>query len=243
MSQEIIQQIIKAILITIGVYLITLILSRILGRKLVSQMTFFDYIVGIMIGSAAVNAVSFDENPSLYAFVMLISVCLLTLLFDIFHMKSLKFHKFVDSEPVVVIENGKIIDKNMRKLRFSIEELNMMLRENNFFSISDVENAVLETNGQLSVQPKPNKQPLTPSDIFLNPPKKGLTRDIINDGKVLENNLKFINKDEHWLKKQLVSYGVHEFSDVFYAGMDAQGNFYVSKYQKNKEIPGMHGLE
>ncbi len=236
-------QIFNASLVTFGVYLATLLLSRLLGRKLVSQMTYFDYIVGIMIGSAAVNAVTFEENPPLYAFVMLVVICLLTYLVDFFHMKSIRFQKLVDSEPVIVIEKGKIADQNMKKIRLSVIELNMMLRECGYFNIADIESAVLEANGQLSVQAKAEKQPLTPSDIFLNPDYKGMTRDIIIDGNVMENNLKYINKDEHWLKKQLTGYGVHEFRDVFYAGMDSSGNFYVSKRQNKKEKPGMHGIE
>jgi uncharacterized membrane protein YcaP (DUF421 family) len=240
---SILQQILKATLVTLGVYATTLIFSRMLGRKLVSQMTFFDYIVGIMIGSAAVNATTFEDNPPLFAFVMLIGICLLTFLIDTLHMKSIRLRKLVDSEPVIIIEKGKIIDKNMKKIRLTLDELNMMLRENSYFNIADVESAVLESNGQLSVQPKAEKQPLTPSDIFLSPAYKGLNRDIIMDGKILENNLGYIGKNEQWLKKQLLGYGVHEFKDVFYAGLDTSGNFYVSKRQNKEEVAGMHGIE
>lgn len=238
-----IQQILKALLVTAIVYFSTLLLSRMLGRKLVSQLTFFDYIVGIMIGSAAVNATTFEDNPPLFASVMLVAICLFTLIIDLFHMKSIRLRKLIDSEPVIVIEKAMIVDKNMKKLRLTVEELNMMLRENGHFNISDVESAILESNGQLSVQSKSEKQPLTPSDVFINPSYKGLTRDVIIDGKILETNLKYINKDEHWLKKQLTGYGVHNIYDVFYAGMDSSGNFYVSKRQRNKEEAGMHGIE
>jgi uncharacterized membrane protein YcaP (DUF421 family) len=238
-----IQQIMKAFLVTTGIYATTLVLSRILGRKLVSQMTFFDYIVGIMIGSAAVNATTFEDNPPLFAFVMLIAICLLTWIIDTLHMKSIRLRKLIDSEPVLIIEKGLIVDKNMKKIRLTLDELNMMLRENSFFNIADVESAVLEANGQLSVQPKAEKEPLTPSDISLSPAYKGLNRDIIMDGKILDNNLNYIGKNEHWLKKQLIGYGVHEIKDVFYAGMDTSGNFYVSKYQKKEEVAGMHGIE
>jgi uncharacterized membrane protein YcaP (DUF421 family) len=237
------QQILKAALVTTGIYFVTLILSRMLGRKLVSQMTFFDYIVGIMIGSAAVNATTFEDNPPLFAFVMLVVICVLTLLIDMIHMKSIRIRKLIDSEPVVIIEKGKIIDKNMKQIRLTLDELTMMLRENSFFTLSDVESAVLEPNGQLSVLAKAEKQPLTPSDISLFPAYKGLTRDIIMDGKILEKNLHYIGKNEPWLKKQLISYGVHDFSNVFYAGLDSTGNFYVSKRQNTKEEPGMHGIE
>lgn len=237
------QQIFKAILISIGTYFTVFLLSRMLGRKLVSQMTFFDYIVGIMIGSAAVNSVTFEDNPPLFAFVTLVVICLLTLLIDIVHLKSMKVRKYVDSEPVIIIEKGKIIDKNMKKTRLTLDELTMMLREASYFNISDVECAVLEPNGQLSVLAKSEKQPLTPSDINLATAYKGLVRDIIMDGKVLAQNLGYIGKNEHWLKKELLGYGVHNFSDVFYAGLDTSGNFYVSKRQNSKEEPGMHGIE
>lgn len=236
------QQILKASLVTIGVYLTTLLLSKMLGRKLVSQMTFFDYIVGIMIGSAAVNAITFEDNPPLFAYVMLIVICFLTLIIDLIHMKSIRLRKLIDSEPVVVIEKGKIIDSNMKKIRLTLDELTMMLRENSFFNLSDVESAVLEPNGELSVLAKSEKQPLTPSDINLQTEYKGLNRDIIMDGKVLSHNLSHINKDEHWLKKQLLNYGVHNFTEVFYAGLDSAGNFYVSKRQKVKNDKGTHGL-
>lgn len=238
-----IQQIINAILVSAFMYIITMVLSRMLGRKLVSQMTLFDYIVGIMIGSAAVNAVSFEVNPPLYSFVMLVSICVLTQVIDLIHMKSMKIRKLIDSEPVIIIEKGQIIDKNMRKIRLSLDDLTMMLREKSYFNISDVESAVLEPNGQLSVQAKSDKQPLTPSDISLVPEYKGITRDIIMDGKVLSENLTYINKDEHWLKKQLKGYGVHDLTEVFYAGLDTSGNFYVSKRQHTKEVPGQHGIE
>jgi uncharacterized membrane protein YcaP (DUF421 family) len=225
------------------VYLLTLALSRILGRKLISQMTFFDFILGIMIGNAAVNSSTVKENPSLSSFVSLLIIFLLTLIIDIIHMKSIRFRKFIDSEPVVVIEKGKINDQNVKRLRLSIEELNMLLREKNYFNIADVESAVFETDGKLSVQGKAEKQALTPSDINMVTSYKGLTRDIVIDGSILNNNLQYINKNEHWLKKQLLGYGVHDLKEVFYAGLDSSGNFYVSKRSNKSEEPGIHGIE
>jgi uncharacterized membrane protein YcaP (DUF421 family) len=196
-----------------------------------------------MIGSAAVNAITFEDNPPLFAFVMLIVICILTMAIDMIHMKSIRIRKLIDSEPVVIIEKGKILDNNMKKIRLTLDELTMMLRENSYFTISDIESAILEANGQLSVQPKAEKQPLTPSDISLMPSYKGLTRDVIMDGKILENNLNYIGKNEHWLKKQLLGYGVHEISEVFYAGLDSSGNFYVSKRLHDTEVAGKHGIE
>jgi uncharacterized membrane protein YcaP (DUF421 family) len=235
--------IMKAIITSVIIYLLTLLLSRIIGHKLVSQMTYFDYIVGIMIGTAAVNAATIKNNQALSSAVTLVIISLMTLLIDIAHINSMKFRRLVNSQPVVIIEKGKIIDKNMRRVRLTLDEMNMMLREKNFFNISDVESAILESDGKLSVQGKSEKQPLTPSDISLAPAYKGLTRDVIMDGTVMEDNLKYIGKNEHWLKKQLLDYGVHDISEVFYAGLDSSGNFYVSKRQYPTEEPGEHGIE
>lgn len=235
--------IIESLITSILVYLLTLLLSRIIGRKLVSQMTYFDYIVGIMIGTSAINAATIRNNKPLSSAVTLIIICLLSIMIDIFHINSIKFRKLINSGPVVIIEKGQILDKNMKKVRLTPDELNMMLRERNFFNISDVETAILESDGKISVQGKSERQPLTPADLSLAPEYKGLTRDVIMEGRVLEHNLKYIGKNESWLKKQLLDYGVHDICDVFYAGLDASGNFYVSKRQNAGEEAGKHGIE
>lgn len=235
--------ILKSLGFTFVVYFVTLILCRILGSKLVSQMTSFDFVVGIMMGSAAVNSTTFEENPALSAFVMLVGISILTFLIDLGHLKSIRFRKFIDAEPVIIIENGKIQNEKMKKIRLTVEDLMMMLRQNGYFNISDVQNAIIESDGKLSVQLKPEKQPLTPSDINITPPHIGLARDLVIDGKIMENNLSYLNKDERWLKKQLLSYGVHDLADVFYVGIDPSFNFYVSKRQKLDPKPGKQGLE
>jgi uncharacterized membrane protein YcaP (DUF421 family) len=233
----------KAASLTIIAYFVTLILSRLLGRKLISQMTFFDFVVGVILGSAAVNASTVQQNSSLSGFIILIVITLLTLLIDFTHIKSILLRKTIESEPVTVIENGKIVDGNMKKIRLTTEELMMLLREKNTFNIADVEFAVMEIDGKLSVQPKSQKQPLTPSDLNIPTPYKGLTRDLIIDGKILQNNLNYIDLNEQWLMEQIKGYGIQDVKDVFYAGLDTSGNLYVSKKQEAEERPGKYGIE
>src|SRR5690554_5022433 len=157
------------------VYLTALVLTRLAGRKLVSQMTFFDFVVGVIMGSAAVNAAVQQQNTSLSGFVILTVIFLLTMIVDFVHLKSIRIRKTIASEPVAVVENGRIADKNMRKIRLSIEELMMKLREKNVFNVADVEFAIMEVDGKLSVQKKSQKQPMTPSDIGISTPYRGLT--------------------------------------------------------------------
>lgn len=237
------QIILKAVMLTTSVYFITFMLSRILGRKLISQMTFFDFIVGVVIGSATVNAASVQQNTSISGFITLIGVSLLTVAIDILHLKSFKSRKVIESEPVAVVENGRIVDGNMKKIRLTAEELMMLLREKNVFNIADVEFALMEVDGKLSVQPKSQKQPLTPSDLNIPTPYKGLTRELIIDGKIMQNNLSYVNLSEQWLMDQIKNYGIQDIKDVFYAGLDTSGNLYVSKKQARGEKPGKYGIE
>lgn len=237
------QIILKAATLTVLAYFLTLFLTRILGRKLISQMTFFDFVVGVVIGSAVVNAATVPQNQSLSGFITLIGVSMLTLIIDFAHIKSFFIQKLFGSEPVVVIENGKINNENMEKIRLTIEELMMKLRQKNAFTISNVEYAIMEIDGNLSVQLKSQKQPLTPSDMNLPTSYKGLTRDLIIDGNVMKDNLQYVNLNEQWLKDQIKGYGIQKITDVFYAGLDTAGNLYVSKRRTSTEVAGKHGIE
>jgi len=218
-----------------------LILIRFVGRKTVSQMTFFDFIMGVSFGTITAN-IALGPNRSGAVAVLVIFV-FLTIILDYLHIDSFKLRKMLDSEPIVIIENGKIIEENMRKARMPIEELNMQLREKNVFNISDVEFAVIEINGKLSVQPKSQKQPMTPSDLGLSTSYKGLTRDVIIDGNIMYENLHDADLDEDWLSNHLRQFSVTDVKDVFYAGLDTSGNLYVSQKRRNRETEGKHGIE
>ena len=127
-------------------YLLALLLARLLGRKLISQMTFFDFIVGVALGLAVVNAAIITPYISLSGFVILIVISVLTLIIDYSHVKSITVHRIVQSEPVVVIENGRIVDGNLKRIRLNLEELMMKLREKDVFNVSD-EFAIMEIDG------------------------------------------------------------------------------------------------
>jgi len=225
-------------------YLVLLILARIMGRKMISQMTFFDFVVGITIGSVAANSALGPYNHSLPAGITVLVVMTgLVMLIGYLHIKSFKFRKMVDSEPVVMIEQGQIVDENLKRERFTLKELTALLREKNIFNIADVEFAILEHDGKLSVLPKSEKQPIKPSDLQIATPYQGLTKDIILDGIIMKENLQDAKLTEEWLLGQLKMYGVENVKDVFYAGVDSSNNLYVSKRNVKEETDGKYGIE
>lgn len=239
MPHHIIQPIIR----TVIAYFLILVLARVMGRKMVSQMTFFDFVVGITIGSVGAGLAIGPYNSILSSIVALCIFAILTILIDYIHIKSIKFRKLIDSEPIVVIKNGKIINENLLKERYTVDELTMMLREKDIFNISDVEFALIEYDGKLTVLPKSQKRPVRPADLDITTTYEGLTKDLIIDGKILEENLRAAQKDEQWLTHQLMLWGIHDPGNVFYAGLDSSGKLYVSKKDSSNEQPGQYGIE
>lgn len=224
-------------------YIYLVILARFIGRRVIAQMTFLDFGVATTFGTL-VATVALGSKPSTSTAVnALLTFSVLAVVTGILSLKSIKFRKLVNSEPVVIIEKGKIVDKNMKKTRLSISELTSILRKQSAFNISDVEFAVLENDGQLSVLKKSQKQPLTPSDMNIITSYQALTKDIILDGAIMYENLESANLDEQWLLNQLNSQGIANIQDVFYAGLDSAGKLYVAKKNKNAETHGKYGIE
>ncbi|SFD28340.1 DUF421 domain-containing protein [Clostridium uliginosum] len=229
----------KVLLMTIikcvGVYILAIFLTKSVGRKLISQMNFFDFIMGVSMGSIVAYAVVDKQFGAISAITALILFCILTIVTGYLSMKSLKIRKIINSEPINLVENGKIIEKNMKKNKLTINELMMKLREKNMFHLADVEFAIMETDGELSVLPKADKKPLTPYNMKVNVTSSGIDKDIIIDGIIIDENLKNIGLDKEWLKSELNKKNIKEISEVFYAGVDNTQKLYISKKNINKE--------
>lgn len=240
MTQTIINSVLRA---TIA-YLLLLAVARLIGRKSLSQMTYFDFAIIITLGSVTANLAMGPESTPATAAATLLTLGGLAILTGYLHIKSLWIRKLTNSEPVTAIENGRIVDKNLKKVRFTINELSSMLRKKNVFNYADVEFAIIENDGQLSVLPKSQKAPLTPSDLNISTSYTGLTKDLVMDGKVLVENLKSVKLDEKWLNTQLSIQGISNVRQVFYAGLDSSGNLYVSvKQPDTQEYHGQYGID
>jgi len=207
-----------------------LIFARLLGKQQMANLTFFDYINGITIGSIA-GSLATDLSTKAFAHWMgLTTFVALTLLFQFLTLKSRYLAKVIDGEPVMVIANGKILEKNLAASRIKKDDLLMMLRRKNIFDITQVAFAIYEPDGSLSVLPRAEHQPVTPRDLNLTVKPAGLMTELIIDGKLLEQNLRQRKKDKQWLQWQLMAHGVSDIKEVSFAAILPDGQLYVDKY-------------
>lgn len=226
------RKIIEIIFRSASAYIVLLILGRIIGIKLISRITFFDFIVGVTLGSISVRiALGSQESPFL-AVISVIVITLMVVITDYLDIKSINFRKLVDGEPIVLISNGKILDYNLKKVKITINKLMMQLREKDIFNVDDVELAAIESDGELTVLKKAAKQPVTTGDLNISTKYTGVISDIIIDGKIMYNNLKSTNHDEQWVINQLKNNNISDVEEVFYTGLNESGTLYISTKSK-----------
>ena len=152
------------------------------------------------------------------------------MIMQILSLKSRYFAKFIEGEPTFVIMNGKILEKFMRGMRYRLEDLLEQLRLKDVFDLSEIEFAVLEKNGSLSVLKKSQNQPVTPKDLNLPTEYKGISSVLIYDGAIMKQNLRRMNLEQSWLENELNKQGIKEVSAVFLASLETSGNLYVNTY-------------
>ena len=212
------------------IVVVLLILTRLLGKKQMSQLTYFNYITGVTMGSVAGDFISEVNMPVVDALASLIAICILTELNSFIALKSTSYRKVMDGDDIILIKKGKIIKPALKSCRMSVNILLMLLRQSNTFSVEEVEYAILETNGSLSVMKRQQAQPIIKSDLDIKAEKiKNLPREVISDGKIMKVNLKELNKDVEWLKNELRKNNIESVKDVFYAEVRSDGTLYISE--------------
>ncbi len=217
---------------TVILYLAVLLAVRIMGKREVGQLSAFDLVVAIMIAELAAMAMENIEMPIYQGFIPIFTLVGLEVLFSWLSLKNHTIRGIMDGTPSIVISNGKIVEKELRKLRYNMNDLLGQLREKDVANIADVQFAVLETSGELSVMLKPEKRPLTPGDLGMPMKYEGLPTPLIFDGKIHIKNLARLNFDDTWLTSELKKQGVEKVEDVLYASMDSKGRLYVSEKDK-----------
>ncbi|WP_099158223.1 DUF421 domain-containing protein [Virgibacillus ndiopensis] len=215
------------------------ILARMLGKKQIAQLSFFDYITGISIGNMAASLAIDTQLQSVNAIIGLLIFSFLTIIIAFLAMKSLNFRKIVEGNPIILMRNGNVLEKNLFKAKMTFDDLMMGLREKNAFKLADVEMAVLETDGQLSVMKKAAYNPLTPNDIGVSVEGEHIPSLIIIDGYLLEKRLKYLGYTEEWLIGEIMKQGAKDYKDVFLAQIDSKGNVYIDLHNDKEKVPQM----
>mgnify|MGYP003290365824 CR=1 FL=1 len=221
-------EITNVILRTLLVLVLIFILFKLMGKKQVSQMSMFDYITGITIGSIVAD-ISLDIDKNFIAgLICLIIFCISDVIVSLLSLKSVNLRNFFNSKEVPLIINGEINNENMAKNKITINILQTEARLMGYFNLDEINNAILEPNGMISFEPKDKVKPATKKDLGLNSHNKGLVYNLIIDGKILKDNLEHAKKNEKWLKHELKVLGKN-LEDIMLLTIDGEEkiNYYT----------------
>ena len=207
-----------------------LIFAKILGKQQISQLSFFDYVLGITIGSIAASLTTDLSSRAWPHFVGLFTWALLGYIMEFITLKWRYASKYIDGEPTIIIMNGKIMENALRQMKYKVSDIMALLRNKDVFDLSQVDFAIIEPNGQLSVLKKPEYEPLTAQDMNITKSPTGISTELIYDGVLIDQNLKQLNKTKKWIMHELKIQGIKHISEVFLATLTPSGSLYVDKY-------------
>lgn len=212
-------------------FIVLFLLTRIMGRKEISQMTFFNFVSAIAIGSITAN-LAVNSNLSIRnGVISLVLWTVFTLCMAFIDIKSKKARKFITGQPVIVIKEGRVMEDSLRSIQLDIDSLRALLRQQNIFTLTDVQFAIFETSGKLSVMKYESNQPATRTDLNIIPKENiyPLATEVISDGKIITNNLQKLGKNKDWLNQQLRTKGIQNIDQVFYAEVLPNAELYIDK--------------
>ncbi|WP_347400196.1 DUF421 domain-containing protein [Fictibacillus sp. BK138] len=210
--------------------------ARILGKQTVSRMTIFDFIAVVTLGSVSANLAFAMEIETRYIFIAFTIFVILIYLSAFFSLKSEKARKIVAGDPSVVIENGKILEHNMKKMRYTLDYLNQQLRQKDIFSIDEVHYALVENNGLLSVKKKEQHLNVTRKDLKIYKSEIKLPVELIMDGEILQDNLTENNISIDWLQEELKSRKL-TVGEVVYALLTSSNQLYIDIHDDGLQSP------
>lgn len=215
--------IIKVVLTSILSAVSLFIIAKFMGHKQMSQLDVFDYITSITIGSIAAELATELEKPILPLIAMIVYGAITVILTTI-TSKLPRMRKFINGTPTIIMNSGKIYRENMKKAKMDLSEFMVMCRQEGYFNLSDIQTAVFEYNGRLTILPKSTCRPVNPTDVNIVPPIASIDTEVIMDGRILEGNLKRMGLDSNWLKKELECQGRKNAGKVILGVCDSNKN-------------------
>ena len=201
-------------------------IAKIMGHKQMSQLDFFDYISGITIGSIAAELATELEEPLKPLIAIAVYGATAVFLSKITSLFP-KTRKYINGTPTILMNNGKLYRQNMKKAKLDLSEFMVMCRQLGYFNLGDIQTAVFEFNGKLSILPVSKKRPANPQDLNLSPAPEYIQTEVIMDGHILGENLKRMGLDDKWLQKQLAAQGYKQSQEVFLAVCDENNQLTV----------------
>ena len=211
---------------------------KILGKKQISELNIFDYVIGITLGNIAAEMTVNDEITLFNGLLAMTIYGVVSLFVSYITSKSIWSRRFIEGFPIVLMDNGKISKGQLKKVKLDLNDFMQDARENGYFDLSEIECAVMEVSGKVSFLPKNEYAPLTPSDLQIKSVRSGLCANLVIDGKIMENNLKAIGKNEKWLLNKLNKEGYKKVEDVLLVICDANNKLtiYPIDYEVGKPM-------
>lgn len=232
----------KEILIVFGrivtIIPLLLVVALFMGKRAIGELPVFDFIIVLILGSlvgADIADPDIHHMPTVFA---ILAIGIFQRIVANWKMSNRKIGRMITFEPTVVVQNGKLIHKNLKKIRYSVDNVLEMLREKNIFDINEVETAIVEANGTLSVLKKPHKNTVTREDMGMMNAASAISFPVILEGTVYTDVLKKVKRDKAWLEQELSKQGIKDINEVFFASINQQQELHISlKDESNVTIP------
>lgn len=232
--------ILKVILATFGSLIALFILTKLIGNKQISELNMFDYVNGITIGSIAAEMATTLDSSFIQPLIAMVIYALVTFVISIAANKNMKIRRLFTGRSIFIYDKGKIFKENLKVAKLDVNEFLAQCRIQGYFSLDEIETAILESNGKISILPKAQNRPCTPSDLAISVPKERPGVNVILDGEILERNLKYTGNDENWLAKQLKKQG-KTVKEVFLGVCNSDNNLEIFDINKEKPLNDIFG--
>lgn len=220
---------------TLFIYFFVLIVMRLMGKREIGKLSVFDLVVSIMIADLAVISIENGDRPMVHGILPMATLLVTQIGLSYLSLKNRTIRHLVDGKPAMLIKNGRIQEREMARNRYNLDDLMAQLREKNINNVADVEFAILETSGKLSVFPKEEKKAVSKEDLF--PPEEieptGIPVYLIVEGRVLEDGLRRIGRDRRWLEQEVRRRGYRGVEEIFLATMDGRGRLHLDGRDEN----------
>ncbi|MBR3660326.1 MAG: DUF421 domain-containing protein [Bacilli bacterium] len=207
---------------------------KLLGKKQISELNIFDYIIGLSLGNIAAEMTVNDDIAIIEGLVSMSVYGIFSLFVSFVTEKSIFARRLITGEPVIIMENGKISREQLKKCKIDINDLLQDARESGYFDISEINYAIMEPSGKISFLPKNKYHPVTPSDMKLKIDNRGITANLILDGNIMENNIKTIGHDKNWLITRLAKEGYNNPEELLLVTCDNKEKLTI--YKKDEKI-------